>query len=458
MGAAYVLMPNGTTKQRSVYGKTEQIVRAKFTGLQANSDQGTLAKTTGPCARAFSCMTRFLPDIAHPVGESIMMEDRWDFFLSYTSTDRQWAEWIAWELEAASYRVLVQAWDFVPGSHWMTRMDSGLQRADRTVAILSHAYLESVYGRQEWEAAYRADPDGFTRKLIPIRVEDCPRPGLLGGVVSFDLFGYDSDAARSHLLDTIKTAVSGRAKPFVAPVFPAASAAHPADSPLQLIPPGQSSPSAAPAFPGLTTTTGQATRLLLADVTPWHRGRWRVLLAAVIVAVTLNSDPSSEDLSAASRTLASQATRAQTTDRALSLRLAVAAYRLAPTPQARAALLSTPAILDHPGPVKGVAFSPDGTTLATVSTDKTARLWDITDSHQPHPLATLTGHIGTVWDVAFSRDGTTLATVSADHTARLWDIDPAGLARRACATTAGRITPDEWRRYLPNLTYRQPCS
>jgi TIR domain len=37
-----------------------------------------------------------------------------DFFVSYTSTDRAWAEWIAWQLEADGYKVVVQAWDFTP--------------------------------------------------------------------------------------------------------------------------------------------------------------------------------------------------------------------------------------------------------------------------------------------------------------------------------------------------------
>jgi TIR domain len=41
----------------------------------------------------------------------------WDFFVSYTQADRAWAEWIAWILEEDRYRVLVQAWDFVPGSN-----------------------------------------------------------------------------------------------------------------------------------------------------------------------------------------------------------------------------------------------------------------------------------------------------------------------------------------------------
>ena len=44
-----------------------------------------------------------------------------DFFVSYTSADRAWAEWIAWQLEADGYHVVVQAWDFRPGSDFVLR-------------------------------------------------------------------------------------------------------------------------------------------------------------------------------------------------------------------------------------------------------------------------------------------------------------------------------------------------
>jgi hypothetical protein len=38
--------------------------------------------------------------------------ERRDFFISYTSSDRPWAEWIAMQLEQAGYTLFIQAWDF----------------------------------------------------------------------------------------------------------------------------------------------------------------------------------------------------------------------------------------------------------------------------------------------------------------------------------------------------------
>lgn len=65
----------------------------------------------------------------------------WNFFVSYTQSDRPWAEWIAWQLEEEGYRVLVQAWDFVPGRNWVPSMEQGVRRAERTIAVLSNRYL-----------------------------------------------------------------------------------------------------------------------------------------------------------------------------------------------------------------------------------------------------------------------------------------------------------------------------
>ncbi len=75
-------------------------------------------------------------------------------------------------------------------------------------------------------------------------------------------------------------------------------------------------------------------------------------------------------------------------------------------------------VVNHEDGVNGVAFSPDGTQIATASTDKTARVWDIATGNE---LARVS-HEGAVSAVAFSPDGTQIATASADKTARVWDI------------------------------------
>lgn len=167
----------------------------------------------------------------------------WDFFVSYTSSDQPWAEWAAWTLEEARYRVLVQAWDFVPGSNWVAGMQNGVQHAARTIAVLSDDYAHSLYGKAEWQAAWAADPTGAARRLLVVRVADCARPGLLGQVVSIDVFDRSQDQARMDLLRVAESAASGaRAKPDIAPPFP----------------PDTRAVSVQPAFP-LSGSAGQST-------------------------------------------------------------------------------------------------------------------------------------------------------------------------------------------------------
>ena len=69
--------------------------------------------------------------------------------------------------------------------------------------------------------------------------------------------------------------------------------------------------------------------------------------------------------------------------------------------------------------VNGVAFSPDGTLIATASTDRTTRIWDLATGTT---CATLDGHTSGVNGVAFSPDGSLLATASNDGTIRIWDV------------------------------------
>ena len=151
----------------------------------------------------------------------------WDFFVSYTQADRAWAEWIAWTLEEDGHRVLVQAWDFVPGTNWIQGMQAGTRDAARTIAVLSPDYLTSVYGGAEWQAAWAKDADGTGRKLLTVRVSKCDRPGLLAGVVGVDLFGLAEPAAKSRLRRMVSEAIAGRAKPEAPPSFPGAGRAMP---------------------------------------------------------------------------------------------------------------------------------------------------------------------------------------------------------------------------------------
>ncbi len=69
-----------------------------------------------------------------------------------------------------------------------------------------------------------------------------------------------------------------------------------------------------------------------------------------------------------------------------------------------------------------LAYSPDGRWLAVVAADEKTVL--LLDARTHETIARFSGHEKFVFSAAFSLDGRLLATCSQDHTVRLWPIDP----------------------------------
>lgn len=147
-----------------------------------------------------------------------------DFFISYTQTDKAWAEWIAWQLEKAGHTTVIQAWDFHAGQNFGLAMHEAVSKAKHTIAVLSPAYLESNLAKSAWSAAFFADPAGKESKLIPIKVHPVDVGGTLGPIIPIDLIGLNRKEAIERLLNNIKASEDGiRAKSELEPNFPGES-------------------------------------------------------------------------------------------------------------------------------------------------------------------------------------------------------------------------------------------
>jgi hypothetical protein len=153
----------------------------------------------------------------HSMTSTPIGSPRGQIFVSYTSADRVWAEWISWQLVRDGWRVDVQAWDSVPGTNFVGWIDACLARADYVLLVVSQAYLTtSPWGALEWQAAYQPGQ----RRILPVRVEDVEAGPLVRVLGRIDVFGIPEDVARQRLLDGVRSAQAGGTVPTIPPPFP----------------------------------------------------------------------------------------------------------------------------------------------------------------------------------------------------------------------------------------------
>jgi WD40 repeat protein/tRNA A-37 threonylcarbamoyl transferase component Bud32 len=88
----------------------------------------------------------------------------------------------------------------------------------------------------------------------------------------------------------------------------------------------------------------------------------------------------------------------------------------------------------HADSVLAVAFSNDGSRIASSSADGVVKVWD---RHSQREMHTLRGHTAAVKIVAFSPDGRRLASGGDDGYVRVWDVDRGENVLKWCGHAAG---------------------
>jgi len=153
-----------------------------------------------------------------------------DFYISHDKQDREWANWITWQLEKkGGYTCINPSWDFLAGSNLVHDVHEAIQQARCTLAVFSPNYLKSPSTQAEWAAAFQQDPTGKSGKLLPILVGECELQGLLASIIPIDLMQCDAQTALSRLLTGVgRTPV----RPLVSPSYPGAASHDISEAPI----------------------------------------------------------------------------------------------------------------------------------------------------------------------------------------------------------------------------------
>jgi tetratricopeptide (TPR) repeat protein len=119
-----------------------------------------------------------------------------DIFVSYTSSDRDWAFWIANELRVLGHAPHVHEWEIRSGEDIYAWMEQRHDTADHVLCVVSDAYLKAPYSTLErnaalWQAV--AKRPGF---VLLVAVKPCRLPTLADHLRRCELYNIPEDEAR----------------------------------------------------------------------------------------------------------------------------------------------------------------------------------------------------------------------------------------------------------------------
>lgn len=126
-----------------------------------------------------------------------------DIFVSYTSSDRAEAHWIAKELQALGHTPHVHEWEIGGGEDIYGWMETRIDAAHRMLCVVSEDYLKAPYSTLErraglWHAA--GEQPGFVLLVV---VKPCRLPRLSASILRCDLVGRPREIASKTLRDFI---------------------------------------------------------------------------------------------------------------------------------------------------------------------------------------------------------------------------------------------------------------
>lgn len=123
-------------------------------------------------------------------------------FVSYTSVDRPFAEWLANTLTGRGISTWYDEWEIKVGDSIVQKLNAGLAASDFLVVVLTKASVASKWVAEELAAGHAATIEGRGVQILPVLKEECDVPPLLSHRKYAD-FRHDSESGMKALVEAI---------------------------------------------------------------------------------------------------------------------------------------------------------------------------------------------------------------------------------------------------------------
>ena len=137
-----------------------------------------------------------------------MINEKRDFFISFSSADKPIADWITYELKRKGFTMYYQFDDFPPGSDFMQEMNKAMLHTKLTIAIWTANYFSSSFACLEARTVLKQSLAKKEIKLVPVKIDDCDVDPLFSTLVYINLIGKTEFEAQKLLLNGINASLS----------------------------------------------------------------------------------------------------------------------------------------------------------------------------------------------------------------------------------------------------------
>jgi hypothetical protein len=133
-----------------------------------------------------------------------------DFFISYSSKDKEWADWLDDSLRTGGYSTEKYDRDFA-NSNLVMEINNAIEHSKSTLAIFSPDYFKSKICKLELNSSLSRDYLNETLRIIPVKISDCDVMPVVGSIPFIDFCNRSrDDEAKTYFISEIKKRIGSR--------------------------------------------------------------------------------------------------------------------------------------------------------------------------------------------------------------------------------------------------------